>query len=61
MATNCTMHTPCPENYLDWHEWAREKNETHRQCRCDECGLYEIWVARKQDKSHSTETSEVDK
>lgn len=37
-------HTPSPEGYLAWHEWAAEKAKTHRQVRCPECGLWAIWV-----------------
>jgi hypothetical protein len=39
-----TMHTPCPEGYVNWHEWAEAMSKTHRQIPCPGCGLYYIWV-----------------
>jgi hypothetical protein len=39
-------HTPCPEEYLAWHEWAERKAKTHVQERCPHCGLWAIWVRR---------------
>lgn len=44
--TSC-KHTPCPEGYREWHEWAERKLRTHRQIRCPNCGLWAIWVRRK--------------
>lgn len=45
--TTCKDHTPCPEGYIQWHAWAREKAKTHKQVRCEECGRYQIWVPKK--------------
>ena len=39
-------HTPCPKEYLQWHEWAEEMEKTHRQIRCPHCGLWTIWVSK---------------
>lgn len=39
-------HTDGPENYVEWHEWARARNRTHYQERCPGCGLYLIWRRR---------------
>jgi hypothetical protein len=41
-------HTPCPTGYVGWHEWAAEKAKTHRQRRCEGCGLYNVWEPREQ-------------
>lgn len=41
---NAAKHTKDPEGYLQWHEWAEKKSKTHRQIRCEGCGLYAIWV-----------------
>lgn len=37
-------HTPRPDSYVGWHHWAARMARTHRQIRCDGCGLYAIWV-----------------
>lgn len=39
-------HTPCPETYDAWHEWADKKMRTHRQVRCPGCRLWAIWVPK---------------
>lgn len=44
--TRC-RHTPCPEGYVPWHEWAEQKSKTHKQERCPSCGLWAIWKPRK--------------
>ncbi len=36
-------HTPAPSAYLDWHDWARRMEKTHRQVMCNGCGRYLIW------------------
>lgn len=41
------QHTPCPEGYLAWHDWAEKMAETHRQKRCPVCRLWSIWVPKK--------------
>ncbi|CAB4906218.1 unannotated protein [freshwater metagenome] len=37
------QHTPAPRGYLEWHEWATERENTHEQVQCA-CGLWAIWV-----------------
>lgn len=44
--TTCRQHTPCPDGYIAWHEWAERKSRRHYQVRCDECGLFAIWRRR---------------
>lgn len=39
----CEDHTPCPEGYIQWHAWAEEMGKTHKQRKCQGCGLYAIW------------------
>jgi len=41
---NYWAHTRSPDGYLSWHEWAEEKQKTHKQRQCDGCGLYAIWT-----------------
>ena len=43
----CKDHTPSPSDYTGWHAWAKRKGKTHNQKKCDECGLYKIWVLKK--------------
>lgn len=43
----CNAHTPQPEGYLPWHEWAEQKAKTHEQHQCDGCGLWMIWKPRR--------------
>lgn len=47
---DCLAHTPSPDGYLAWHEWAEKKSKTHRQIKCEGCGLYKIWVPIKRRK-----------
>lgn len=45
---NKKKHTKgAPEGYADWFDWAEKKEKTHKQTRCEGCGLYVIWVRRK--------------
>lgn len=38
-------HTPAPEGYLEWHEWAAKMTrEKHRQLRCPGCQRWAIWT-----------------
>ena len=39
-------HTPSPDGYVDWHEWATRMAVAHRQVRCPGCGRFEVWVKR---------------
>lgn len=41
-----SQHTPNPSGYIDWCNWADEMSKTHKQIRCDGCGLWSIWVKR---------------
>lgn len=40
-------HTPSPDSYLGWHDWAEKMSETHEQVRCPECGYWTIWVPKE--------------
>ena len=40
-------HTPAPEGYLQWHEWAEKKLKTHDPFRCPHCQFFVIWKPRK--------------
>lgn len=40
---NIEDHTSCPSGFLDWHKWATKLKKTHRQRKCQGCGLYLIW------------------
>ncbi len=42
----CADHTPCPEDYLRWHDWAEDMAVTHKQVRCPDCELFKIWVRK---------------
>lgn len=44
---DAAKHTRCPRGYVGWHEWAETKQRTHHQIRCPTCGLFVIWVPRK--------------
>lgn len=37
-------HIKEPTGYIEWHNWAEKKSRTHRQIRCEKCGLYKIWL-----------------
>ena len=39
-------HTPCPDDYLAWHEWAEAMSATHTQRPCPACGLWAIWTPK---------------
>jgi hypothetical protein len=39
-------HTPCPNGYIAWFGWAHRMSKTHRQIRCEGCGLYYVWVTK---------------
>lgn len=51
-----TSHTPCPEGFVAWHDWADEMARTHKQARCAGCGLYMIWVPGGTIRSPRTRT-----
>jgi hypothetical protein len=38
------LHTPQPEGYIQWHDWAASMNyKKYSQRRCPGCNLYLIW------------------
>jgi hypothetical protein len=43
----CNKHTPQPESYLAWHEWAEQMARTHDQHQCGGCGLWAIWTRKR--------------
>lgn len=48
--STCKDHTDtdaeAPTAYGAWFAWAAKKAETHVQVKCDECGLYKIWIPK---------------
>lgn len=40
-------HTVCPDGYIQWHDWAKEKEETHVQEQCPKCGKWAIWKRKR--------------
>ena len=44
---NAAEHTPAPDGYVTWHEWAEEISATHQQRRCAGCGRLQIWVPKE--------------
>lgn len=47
---NVANHTPCPEGYIAWHDWAQEMMKTHKQVKCFGCDRFSIWVPKKRKK-----------
>lgn len=43
-------HTKCPEGYSHWHDWAKIMSKTHKQIKCEFCGLYKIWIKKSHRK-----------
>ena len=41
------VHTPMPEGYIEWYEWARRASKTHAPINCPCCGLFKIWKPKK--------------
>jgi hypothetical protein len=39
-------HTPCPESYMRFVNWADEKSKTHKQIRCTTCNKFAIWILK---------------
>lgn len=50
---NAHKHTPQPEGYVEWHEWAIRTLKLYRQVKCRGCGLYKIWVKKTSPHSGS--------
>lgn len=44
--TTCQDHNHPELSYAASFEWAAKKGKTHRQIKCQECGLYKIWVPK---------------
>lgn len=44
---NNANHEPSPSGYVDCIDWAKHMGKTHRQTRCEGCGLYAIWEPKK--------------
>lgn len=44
---NAADHTPLPSGYLERDEWMERMHKTHRQIKCEGCGLYAIWIKRE--------------
>jgi len=43
------LHTsPGPDGYVARSEWAESRLRTHTQRRCPRCGLYVIWVPKRE-------------
>jgi hypothetical protein len=42
-------HTPSPNGYVAWHEWAERKAKTHAQTRCPVCGRWAVWKKPRPD------------
>lgn len=43
---NAAFHTPQPEGYVEWHNWAQQMTKGFKQKRCPGCGLLNIWEPR---------------
>jgi hypothetical protein len=46
VGSRCKDHTVCPEGYIAWHAWAARMGKTHRQLKCDQCGLWTFWIPK---------------
>jgi hypothetical protein len=44
--SNHTKEPMAPHDYLGWHRWAEEMSKTHKQIRCEGCGLWAIWIPK---------------
>ena len=44
-------HTPSPDGYVPWSEWADMMVETHKQVQCATCGLWAIWKPKRKKTS----------
>lgn len=43
----CRPPSDEPQDYMQWHTWARNKSKSHRQVRCREHGLFHNWVKKR--------------
>jgi hypothetical protein len=39
-------HTPSPQGYVEWFEWAEKMSEDHVQVKCKGCKRYVIWIPK---------------
>jgi len=42
------VHTPMPPGYMDRYEWAQMAMKTHAQVRCPHCGLWAVWLPKRE-------------
>ena len=48
----CKNHTPNqPTGYVAWFDWAKKMSKTHKQIKCEGCGLYSVWVPKQKRKA----------
>lgn len=40
---DCEQHTPHPESFRRWAEWASQMHQTHTRRQCHACGLWAVW------------------
>jgi DNA mismatch repair protein MutH len=45
------VHTPQPEGYMEWHEWARQASKTHAPIKCERCSKWAIWLPKAEAKA----------
>lgn len=43
---NAAHHTPQPEGYIAWFDWAARMHRTHNQILCPGCGRFSIWIPK---------------
>lgn len=41
-------HEPMPEGYLARMEWLERLSKTHRQTKCQVCGLWMVWEPKEE-------------
>ena len=49
---NIKNHTDCPDDFVEWAEWAEKLNETHVQTWCWGCGMWLIWEEKTEGEDH---------
>ena len=42
------VHTPCPDGYVARAEWAMKALRTHEQVPCRKCGLFAVWLPKRE-------------
>lgn len=53
------QHTPRPDGYLNFCDWAEAMAKTHRQTKCPGCGLFIVWVPRRGRKQRRGASSQA--